>query len=140
MVAFYFILDTSRVNAQTMLALNEKKDPRKINSFEIGFDLVMSLVCPELECRPRFGLQKNIISKINLYVNQDDDDNNANNSRLFPKLGDKRKLCSACSDDIAGPACKQKRASLPRNKTQCQKCGVSFCPSHSTYVCAKHIS
>ena len=29
MVAFYFILDTSRVNAQTMLALNEKKGSRK---------------------------------------------------------------------------------------------------------------
>ena len=42
MVAFYFILDTSRVNAQTILALKEKKNPRKINLFEIGFELVMS--------------------------------------------------------------------------------------------------
>ena len=98
----YFILETTRVNAQTMLALHEKKDPRKTNSFEIGFDLVMSLVRPELERRPRFGLQKNIISKINLYVNQKDDDNNANNPGLFPKL------CRACSDDIAGPAYMQK--------------------------------
>ena len=77
---------------------------------------------------------------VNLYVNQEDDDNNTNNPLLFPKLGDKRKLCSACSDDIAGPANKQKWASFPSNKTHCQKCGVSFCPSHLTYVCTKHIS
>ena len=55
MVAFYFILDTTRVNAQTILALKENKNPRKINSFEIGFDIVMSLVRPEMEKRPRNG-------------------------------------------------------------------------------------
>ena len=43
------MLDTARVSAQTMLPLKEKKDPRITNSFEIGFDLVTSLVRPECE-------------------------------------------------------------------------------------------
>ena len=36
MVAFYFILDTSRVNAQTMLALNEKRIHEKQTHLELG--------------------------------------------------------------------------------------------------------
>ena len=58
MVAFYFMLDTARVNSQTILALKEKKDARNTNSFEIGFGLVMSLVRPELERRSTKGLQE----------------------------------------------------------------------------------
>ena len=65
MVAFYFILDTTRVNAQTILALKENKNPQKINSFEIGFDLAMSLVRPEMERRPRNGLQKVLFERLN---------------------------------------------------------------------------
>ena len=61
MVAFYFILDTTWVNVQTMLASKEKKNPRDTDSFETGFDLVLPLVCPEMERRPRFGLQKGIL-------------------------------------------------------------------------------
>ena len=97
MVAFYFMLDTARVNSQTILALKEKKDARKTNSFEIGF-------CLELERRSTKGLQKNITRKIDLYVNRDDDnDDDGNAPQLFTKLGDKHKICITCSDDISGP-------------------------------------
>ena len=47
MVAYYFVLDTARVNASTMLSLKSNTNPRNINSFEIGFDLAMSLVLPQ---------------------------------------------------------------------------------------------
>ena len=138
------ILLYARYNSQMILALKEKKDARKTNSFEIGFNLVMSLVRPELERRSTKGLQKNITQKINLYVNRDDDndddDDDGNAPQLFNKLGDKRKICTTCSDHISGPQYKQKRTALPRNKTQCQKCGVPCCPSHLTYICGKHTS
>ena len=49
MVAYYFILDTNRVNVQTM---KEKKNPRDTDLFVTGFVLVLSLVCPEMERRP----------------------------------------------------------------------------------------
>ena len=63
MDAFYFILDTARVNAQTMLCLKERKDVRKTKSFDIGFDLAMSLVVPEIRKRPKVGLNKNVLGK-----------------------------------------------------------------------------
>ena len=43
------------VNAQTMLCLKERKDGRKTKSFDIGFDLAMSLVVPEIRRRPKVG-------------------------------------------------------------------------------------
>ena len=33
-----------------------------------------------------------------------------------------------------------KKGHLYQEIKLCQKCGVSYCPSHLTYVCAKHIS
>ena len=34
MVAFYYILDSARVNSTTLLALKNKQDPRKLNYFD----------------------------------------------------------------------------------------------------------
>ena len=109
MVAFYFILDTTMVNALTILALKEKKNPRNIDSFEIGFELVMSLVRPQLERRRRNGLQKNIIRKIDLFIDQNDNDED-DEVHKFLRLGDKRRNRTACLDVISGPQCKQKKS------------------------------
>ena len=67
MAAFYFILDTARVNAQTMLCLKERKNVRKTKSFDIGFDLAMSLVVPEIRRRPKVGLNKPYLERWLLY-------------------------------------------------------------------------
>ena len=37
MVAFAYLLDTIRVNASTVLAVNKKVDPKKKESFDFGF-------------------------------------------------------------------------------------------------------
>ena len=56
MVAFYFVMDTAGVNASTMLSLKTNTNPRNVNSFEIGFELAMSLVLPQVSKRPKTGL------------------------------------------------------------------------------------
>ena len=63
MAAVYFILDTARVIAQTMICLKERKDVRKTKSYDIGFDLAMSLVVPEIRRRPKVGLNKTVLGK-----------------------------------------------------------------------------
>ena len=63
-VAFYYMLDTARVNAQTILALRQGKNPRQTNSFEVAFDLVLSLVRDEIVRRPRKNLPKMITPKM----------------------------------------------------------------------------
>ena len=39
MVVFSYILDTIRVNACTILVLNQKKEPKKENAFDFGYVL-----------------------------------------------------------------------------------------------------
>ena len=43
MSAFSYILDTMRVNAQTIYSLNNNIQPRKLNLFEFGFQPVKEL-------------------------------------------------------------------------------------------------
>ena len=60
-----------RVNACTVYALNNSKDPRSQDSFKFGMDLVMSLVLPFIEMRPRVGLSTAIQKKLRMsLVNQ----------------------------------------------------------------------
>ena len=42
--AFSYILDNSRINASTYLALNKKDDPRIVNSLDFGWELVHNLL------------------------------------------------------------------------------------------------
>ena len=49
---------------------------------------------------------------------------NNDNVNSFPKLGEKRVNCRTCLDLVRGTGYKEKKAKLPKNKTQCQKCGV----------------
>ena len=46
MVHFYYLLDTIRCNALSLLAIKHDKSLKKVNSFDVGFELVMSLVKP----------------------------------------------------------------------------------------------
>ena len=46
MAAFSYILDTARVNASTILAMNRNQDPKQVKSFHFGFDLAEQLLKP----------------------------------------------------------------------------------------------
>ena len=130
MVAFYFVLDTARVNASTMLSLKTNTNPRNVNSFEIGFDLAMSLVLPQVSRRPKTGLNKAQLQKISIILDETIEVQNVVNDLPFPKTGGQRNNCKKCLHDIAGDDYKSKKTKLPKNKTQCQKCGLPFCPTH----------
>ena len=48
LLGWAFMLDVTRVNSQTIYALNHKLDPRKIDSFSFGFKLAMALMTPNV--------------------------------------------------------------------------------------------
>ena len=59
------MLDVTRVNAQTILGLNLVVDPRKMDSFQFGWDLAMALVLPHVQRRREMpGLQKVLTTKM----------------------------------------------------------------------------
>ena len=80
-----------------------QKNPRKQNSFDNGFELAKSLVVSQIKRRAKIGLSKTTLLKISLIV---DEDTRVvvNNVPSLPKYNSKRRK-------------------LPRNKSQCQKCG-----------------
>jgi len=67
MTSFAYVLYTYRVNASTILALNNAKDPRMQHSFDFGMDLVMAFVRPFIEMRPRIGTTTKIQIKIHTF-------------------------------------------------------------------------
>ena len=67
---FTYILDTARVNAQTVWSLNQtpKKDPRKTDSFDFGIKLARALVLPQIERRSLNGLPIPIQLKMSMML------------------------------------------------------------------------
>ena len=113
MVALYYILDTIRINATTVQALTEKKDPKKMNSFDVGWELAMSLVVPNILRRNRNGLNASTQWKIETSVGVvPPAERCLGNGVNFPKIGDKRQRCK-----IVGPDQKKCKDKLPKNKT-----------------------
>ena len=138
MIALYYILDTIRINATTLLALTEKKDPKKMNSSNVGWELAMLLVVTNILRRKRNGLNASIQRKIATVVNVQPAERHLENDVNFPKLGDKRQRCKSCLSEIVGPDQKKSKDKLPKNKTMCQKCGDACCPSPLVYYCKNH--
>ena len=130
--------NAARVNVSTMLSLKTDTNPRNVNYFEIGFDLAMSLVLPQVSRRPKTGLNKTQLQKVSIILDEAIEVQNVVNDLPFPKTGELRKNCKKCLHDIAGDDYKSKKAKLPKNKTQCQKCGHPFCPTHLQNICAGH--
>ena len=137
MTVFYYILDTIRVNSQTIHTMLGGGNPGKIQSIDVGFDLVMSLTKPHMERRPLYGLQSNIIKKIQLYLPTARPPPEANRDFL-PSKGDSRK-CKTCVEEVHGPGYTENTNKIARNFSQCQKCGEPYCPKHMVRVCAKHV-
>ena len=66
---FSIMLDTTRVNSQTIYFLNQNKDPRKSDSFNYGWELGMSLLLPHVIRRQGgTGLNRGLQLKINLIL------------------------------------------------------------------------
>ena len=49
LVAFYYILDTIRVNSKTLFCIKKGLDVKKENTFDLAFELVKNLTYPFVE-------------------------------------------------------------------------------------------
>ena len=64
LVVLFYILDTIKTNSKTVWCLKNNKDTSSCKSFQIGWDLVNSLVKPFIENRCINGLPNQVIQKI----------------------------------------------------------------------------
>lgn len=63
LVAFYYLLDTCRINSSTLAATNEGMNPRLKDSFEFGWGLAEDLTRPFIQQRPVRGLTSPAMKK-----------------------------------------------------------------------------
>jgi hypothetical protein len=145
--AFKYILDTARVNAQTVWSLTNKFDPLKTNSFDFGIALAESLIMPHIAQRNTTHFSAALKMKIKCVLgttatadnNAATADNNAateeNVTATFSKRSESRKRCYMCISDIKETAETKsaKRIKVNRlnlNFSQCQFCGQAICGNH----------
>ncbi|CAH1242583.1 Hypp6857 [Branchiostoma lanceolatum] len=76
MAAFFYMLDTCRVNSCSVHTMNLNKDPRKENSFDYGWKLGMELVLPHIRARSLNGLTSVVQQKIRLMLGPPDNPDN----------------------------------------------------------------
>ena len=68
MNAFSYVLDTCRVNASTIYAMNNDLQSRNIKSVDFGFELAMSLVRPHIEQPSLIGIKSSVVGKIDIVM------------------------------------------------------------------------
>ena len=138
MTAFAYIVDTARVNASTLFAMNQKKDPLKLNSFEFGMDVVFGLISPFLKQRNKSRLSPIIKKKmaLTLAIMGCDDEEAVvirEDHQLFgPSKSKKRKRCNTCIDEMT-PA--ENQNTISPDNMLCQQCGTYICTKHCVRKC-----
>ena len=103
MTAFAYVLDTCRVNASTVIALNQSIEPRNTNSFDFGITLVLQLVRPFVALRSKWGLSKGIQDKIQITLSEPREES-YDSSQLcaFPVQSTKQRRCEVCAAKATG--------------------------------------
>lgn len=132
MVAFYYCLDICRINAATIMAMNEGTDPRKTDSFEFGWSLAEALTLPYITQRPRRGLATPITKKIRTMLGEPEQRPEV--EVLHPAVGERHR-CRMCLNESHGEGHKQRKKNMAKMRTQCQQCGSTTCKEHSITIC-----
>ena len=104
MVNFFYILDTIRCNAITLYALKHIKNPRKVDSSDIAWELVMNLVRPQIEAIPRVALHSSLLSNMSFILGKEVEPTpTPTNTDMLPQHGQTNQRCEICLFEISGP-------------------------------------
>ena len=146
MTAFCFLLDTARVNSQSIwvLANDEEADVRKSNSYKFGMDLVKALIIPHIERRERDhskNLQRTTLYKMSLTLDRELRIGKKREAPIqierFESFVDKQdaKRCYMCMNALPKEGYCKAANSLAKPQTQCTTCGKAVCRKHLVNIC-----
>lgn len=142
-----YLLDTSRVNASTIWALNNGKDPRKVDSHTFGWQLAMSLITPLVRRRAQSPshFSPAVLQKMSIILGETVTANparvpstsNQSANESCSTDGTVRKRCVHCVNEIpdSDPNVRLKRRKMSKMKTICQKCKQPSCKAHLIALC-----
>ena len=139
-VSFHYVLDTARVNASTVFALNFDLSAADVNALEIRWNLAESLVLPLERQRSTVGLSSKTQLKLSFLVG------NQQTEQASPEASDKptprkKQICLSCLQELVGKQrYKEEKSRLTKIKSTCSKCSKPTCskPTCSKPTCSKH--
>lgn len=136
--AFSYILDTARVNSQTVYCKNTNQNPRSLNSFSFGWELVLSLCIPQILKRKETpGLQQSTLAKIKIMLDGCEPDLDVEDvPQCHNVRAEKRARCTTCLESIRGPGYKNSYSKVKRSKLQCKICKNTTCEQHLQHLCS----
>ena len=140
MAAFSYILDTARVNSQTIYSMNNNIHPRISNSFEYGWQLVQEFIGPHVIDRKQNlskTLHKSVMNKIDYILSEMNYVDSAPIIQPSPisQYSETKKRCYACVEAITPTEYKKKYDNLSKVKAQCHKCSKQICKLHTVFTC-----
>ena len=136
--ALCYVLDTCRVNAASVLALNTGKHPRDVVSVEFGWDLVLQLVEPHMQRRKSENLPKSVQAKIGLMLQPDELGPSTSGGSQTEDVAQEsgiRRRCSTCLRNLPTVGHKAAKGKLQKVLTVCSRCGKPLCITHAKLSC-----
>ena len=130
--AFAYVLDTFRVNASTVIALNQSIEPRNTNLFDFGITLVLQLVHPFVALRSKWGLSKGIQDKILITLSEPREESYDSSQLCAFSVQSTKQLRF---EVYAAEATGRERNNMGRVFSQCQRCGKAVCKRHYFRFC-----
>ena len=148
LTAFAYMLDVCRVNASTVLALNENANPRNQDSHIFGMDLALSLIRPHIQRRSLAGLHISVKNKMSVVLGYDVETSRnqqvarassmaSSEDDLHPRKRAKVSRCKRCKREATGPDRRSKVQGMSQSKNQCQLCTAPTCLDHSIQICVE---
>ena len=131
LVAFYYILNTIRVNSKTLFCIKKGLDMKKENIFDLAFELAKSFTYPFIEQRRINRLRKSATRKIDFVLNRQSLLPTVSKiERRFPYSCYIRK-CFVC---VEKSTTKKEKDNASCSKEDCQSCGKSVSRCHPKYI------
>ena len=137
-VVFFYALDTTRNNAQTLYCLNMGIIPRSYDSYLFGMDLVKALITPFIEARSLKGLMISILRKMSLALGREVNPKTPTRTESmnnFERASSTKRRCQLCMNEIPTEGYKKATENVCKVKQQCYKCGKPTCNKHAILLC-----
>jgi hypothetical protein len=143
MNTFCYLLDTARVNSQSIYYKVKNESVRNSNSYKYAMDLAKALITPHIERREKdlTGIQSTILHKMALVLGRDLKLTKKREAPIqvdrFESFVDKEhaKRCYMCLNALPSTGYSKLQRNMTRVQTQCGTCGKAVCKKHMINCC-----
>ena len=125
------------MNSTTLYALATARDVKKLDSFKVGWELVMHLALPQIQIRSRDGLSASLTASMDSFLGVTSGIRESTTpSTPSPSKGHHPRKCAMCKKESYGEGYAAKvKGKLSSIMTQCQRCEVACCNKHYILEC-----